>query len=458
MSSFYKMYELINEAERRSRMARAGNFAKGVGMGMGLGAGLWGVLDPPEGPTGLPPTPGLKHSIPIQIRSNQPEQPKQARQSAPRIDLHAIAKYVEEHEGGELLHAYDDHNPHRRLVGDEAENVYDAGRLTIGVGHLLKKESEKIFNDLFGNEVDFHKIIRGEQYLTDEQAYRLFLHDLQEHVERAVRLFPDLATYPVHVQQALVDAVYRGDMGPKTAKLINLGAWNLAAREYLRHKGYKTAEARGMRGIKTRMERNQGAMLRHAEDSMRVQEQNEEDVDESQVDLIYDKTRLAVQLVRLYDQSLPVEKRLLRHISTIANLASGAYGLYNSTENHKEIPPNMRNSVRYKFGPQMLNQLDQMPEAVLTQYMPELQGKVARGSIIRVNIRRIVRELHDTLRAVVEIASTIVHEATHELEFQGTGKSSEAGPKQAEHAFVQWVTNNWNSIVQKIPELGSMAQ
>jgi hypothetical protein len=189
------------------------------------------------------------------------------------------------------------------------------------------------------------------------------------------------------------------------------------------------------------------------------QYQDEEAVDERQVDAIYDKTRYAIQMVRLYDQTLPREQRLLKNISTVANLVSGAYGLYNSGENHKTISPNLRNKIRMKFGEDYIlkHGLSNTPKVVLQQYFPDMQeDDIKEGDVIHVNVSRIVRELGDTLQAIIEIASTVVHEATHELERETKGSTSEVGPVDAERKFKMWVKSNLQTIMQKVPQLRNL--
>ena len=186
---------------------------------------------------------------------------------------------------------------------------------------------------------------------------------------------------------------------------------------------------------------------------------DEEAVDERQVDAIYDKTRYAIQMVRLYDQTLPRNQRLLKNISTIANLVSGAYGLYNSGENHKTISPNLRNKIRMKFGEDYIlkHGLNNTPKVVLQRYFPDMQeDDIKEGDVIHVNVARIVKELGDTLQAVIEIASTVVHEATHELERETRGATSEVTPADAERRFKMWARSNLQTIVQKVPQLRNL--
>lgn len=175
---------------------------------------------------------------------------------------------------------------------------------------------------------------------------------------------------------------------------------------------------------------------------------------ESGIDHLYNKAKYAIKLVQLYDKM--TNQRLLNNISTVAPLNSGVYGLYTSAENRKVIGPSVANKVKFKFGQNIIaqNGLNKVPNVVIKQYVPDIdERQIVPSDVIHVNVQKIVRELGDTKEAVVEIASTIVHEATHELEFQKTGKTSEVGPKAAEKAFHDWVNRNWNTIASKIPQI-----
>lgn len=177
-------------------------------------------------------------------------------------------------------------------------------------------------------------------------------------------------------------------------------------------------------------------------------------VDETQIDAIYDKAKLSVELVRLYDQM--TNQKLLTNISTIVPLVSGVYGLYNSAENQKVIGSDILNKIRLKFGNDIVSirNIQKIPNIVLKQHVPDIDvSKIQPSDIIKVNIKRIVSELGDSKQAIIQIASTIVHEATHELEYQTTGKTNEIGPKAAENNFMNWVEKNWNMIITRIPQL-----
>lgn len=177
---------------------------------------------------------------------------------------------------------------------------------------------------------------------------------------------------------------------------------------------------------------------------------------ESQIDAIYDKAKYAIKLVQLYDRS--TNQNLLKNISTIAPLNTGVYGLYASSENKKVIGPEIANQMRFKFGNDLMsqNKINKLPNAVIKQHLPDIdEKKLVPSDVVHVNVTKILRELGDSKEAVIEIASTIIHEATHELEFQ-SGKmqaNKEAGPVNAEIKFKNWVQKNWNLIIRQIPQL-----
>jgi hypothetical protein len=174
----------------------------------------------------------------------------------------------------------------------------------------------------------------------------------------------------------------------------------------------------------------------------------------SQIDQLYNKAKYAIKLVQLYSRA--TNQRLLHNISTIAPLNSGVYGLYNSGENKRVIGPMAANKIKFKFGQDaLLNQnIQKLPLYVIKQHIPDIdERQLSPTDVIHVNVGKIVRELGDTREAVIEIASTIVHEATHEIEFQSRGKTDEMGPKKAEQDFKTWLNANWSLVLSKIPQI-----
>jgi hypothetical protein len=182
----------------------------------------------------------------------------------------------------------------------------------------------------------------------------------------------------------------------------------------------------------------------------------------SQIDGLYDKAKYAVKLVQDYVKTLEGQERdLLKNISTVAPLNSGVYGLYNSSENKAVLGPGVANKIRFKFGADAMRQqtnLQKLPASVISQYLPEVDPRqIVPSDVIHVNVGKIVRELGDSAAAVMEIASTIVHEATHEMDYRTTGKAGETSARNAETRFMIWAKANWHSFASRIPALARLA-
>lgn len=94
--------------------------------------------------------------------------------------------------------------------------------------------------------------------LTGEFIGKNFFTDVMPVFEqRARQMVKGYDQMSEDMRKAVISAVYRGDLGPKTAKLLSSGKYKEAAKEYLNH-----AEYRGLKrsnptnGVVGRMERN----------------------------------------------------------------------------------------------------------------------------------------------------------------------------------------------------------
>lgn len=149
------------------------------------------------------------------------------------------------------------------------EYVYNDGKglPTIGIGHLITPKSHSIFKNLFNiSDQEYNDIVNKKRKLTKDQIYKLFYnYDLKEHINRAKSRLPKFDTYPEYLKVALVNAIYRGDLGKNTAQLINSGNWVAASKEYIKHKDYNSPNPR-LKGITPRMDKNQKAMLQYAKE------------------------------------------------------------------------------------------------------------------------------------------------------------------------------------------------
>jgi len=165
------------------------------------------------------------------------------------------------------------------------------------------------------------------------------------------------------------------------------------------------------------------------------------EVDESEIDRLYDKSRISVELVKMY------KPELLHNVSTIASLTgphvTRAYGLYNSGENQDLIDPTEEQRLIWRSGGRLSKEkLKDIQPEILRQYYPELDmRKINPGDTIHVNIPKILRDpkVESDYDAVVQIASTIVHECTHDDEFRKRNQTSEFGPEKEQQMFSQWL-------------------
>ena len=100
-----------------------------------------------------------------------------------------------------------------------------------------------------------HKILPEEDFsngITDEQAISLLKKDIASKVSLAKKKMSQFDSFGVPVKNAIINALYRGDLGPKTIKLINADKWEDVPSEYLNHPNYKS----GPTQIKNRMAKN----------------------------------------------------------------------------------------------------------------------------------------------------------------------------------------------------------
>jgi len=173
---------------------------------------------------------------------------------------------------------------------------------------------------------------------------------------------------------------------------------------------------------------------------------------------LYDKAKFAIDLVRMYDNSLPPQQKLLLDISTVAPLTKNVFGLFNSTENINVIGPDVEQKLILRFGKDVWNKyktnLERLPLHLLKKKLkefPEIDlNKIRSSSVIHVNTNRNKEVWRgkpnaDTL-AIIEIASTIVHEATHAMDVKNGVDPTEDRAVAAEKKFKDWLKANARMI------------
>jgi hypothetical protein len=190
-----------------------------------------------------------------------------------------------------------------------------------------------------------------------------------------------------------------------------------------------------------------------------------EDADSSQIERIYKKSRLAVKIVQDYDNQ--TANNYLTNITTIAPLnKAGVYGLYNSAEN-KAVLGKQYNKQKFTFTQEELDKMASLPGDVLRQHKipEEIINSIQPTDTIHINVLNIYDTFNKAqktgkmspeeaqINIIREIASTIVHESTHEADKRLHGKTSEIRPLEAEKKFNNWFDQNLASLKIKYLEL-----
>jgi LysM repeat protein len=116
----------------------------------------------------------------------------------------------------------------------------EGGNPTIAYGHKITDA-----------ELNTGKFSNG---VTEQEATRMLMSDLQIATDKAKRLVPTYDTLPENIQQALINACYRGELKSTydTVKLMNANKWKEASKEYLNREDYNS----GSSGLKRRMDWN----------------------------------------------------------------------------------------------------------------------------------------------------------------------------------------------------------
>ena len=135
------------------------------------------------------------------------------------------------------------------------DTVYDdsEGKPTIGIGHYLNnsQQDRNLFKSLFGDEINYDKVLKGQQKLSKDQIEKLFNVDVKIKEKVASSKIGNFGSLPVPVKNAIINALYRGDLVPKTIALMNSGKWDSVSKEYLDHKNARSGPDQIKRRMKT---------------------------------------------------------------------------------------------------------------------------------------------------------------------------------------------------------------
>ncbi len=101
-----------------------------------------------------------------------------------------------------------------------------------------------------------HKLKHGEDFsqgLTDGEAEDLLRKDVNEKIKTLQSKIHGFDGLPLTIKIAAINAMFRGDLGPKTMSLLAQNQFDKASKEYLNHAEYRTTKNNG---VKKRMEWN----------------------------------------------------------------------------------------------------------------------------------------------------------------------------------------------------------
>lgn len=106
-------------------------------------------------------------------------------------------------------------------------------------------------------EDDVGVLTQGVGQTAENKGKNFFTETYPKYLERAAKKVKGLTTMPEQVQGAVLSAVYRGDLGPKAAKLLSEKRYKEAAEEYLDNAEYKKRKKKDPEdGVVLRMQRN----------------------------------------------------------------------------------------------------------------------------------------------------------------------------------------------------------
>jgi GH24 family phage-related lysozyme (muramidase) len=114
----------------------------------------------------------------------------------------------------------------------------------------------------YGTTKTIYPQLKPGMKISEKQAESLLTKGIQKIESDVRRRMPKYDSYPKYIQMAIMNASYRGDLGPATIKLINSGQWNKVSKEYLNHPNYTNPG--NMRGVVVRMKSNADAFDRYA--------------------------------------------------------------------------------------------------------------------------------------------------------------------------------------------------
>ena len=147
-------------------------------------------------------------------------------------------------------------------VNQAAKHYNYSGPLEPGMVHLLAEEG--FSTDNYADDVGIDT--QGVGQTAENKGKNFFTETYPKYVARAQKKVKGYESLSPDLQNAVLSAVYRGDLGSDTAKLLSAGKCLEASKEYLDHEEYKARKKKDPNdGVVLRMDRNAAAMEKEAE-------------------------------------------------------------------------------------------------------------------------------------------------------------------------------------------------
>ena len=172
-----------------------------------------------------------------------------------KCDINGICKVIREYESA---------GNEEKILGVYKDSK---GLPTIGHGHLITKDSARIFGEVLPEETpeSIQQILSGKRKLKKEQTEKLLVRDVTARLPMVKKLAPDFEKYSPELQAELASETFRGMAGksPKAMGHLRAGRFEEAAKEYLNADEYRKSKAEKT-GIAGRMDNFANALRKEA--------------------------------------------------------------------------------------------------------------------------------------------------------------------------------------------------
>lgn len=179
-----------------------------------------------------------------------------------KCDINGICKVIRD---------YESKGNEEKILGVYKDSK---GLPTIGHGHLITKDSARIFGEVLPEETpeSIQQILSGKRKLKKEQTDRVLVRDVTDRIPMVKKLAPDFENYSPELQAELASETFRGMTGksPKAMAHLRAGRFEEAAKEYLNADEYRKSKAAGT-GIAGRMDNFANALRTEASRRARSQ-------------------------------------------------------------------------------------------------------------------------------------------------------------------------------------------